>query len=224
MFGTHHSVMFSTKKLKIMGPTHWPNVIRLFSLFFFSPLTLIFLYLSSFSAFPLRFSLPLLFVFPLVILPNPFTNLATKIKVWICSTDLHRHLAPPTSWALSPNATRSPLSCRGGVDLWSWTWLTTRYSPSFSLPCRARHGWQQYSSFHCCAMLRFLLLLFFFFFFFFLGFWFGLIWDRSQWLWCLNLRSFASYIWEASDFSLGLTIFFLLFVFFSQNFQNLELN
>ena len=155
MFGTHHSVMFSTKKLKIMGPTHWPNVIRLFSLFFFPP------WLSSFSTSHL--SLPLLFVFPLVILPNPFTNPATEIKVWACSTDLHRHLALPTSWALSPNATRSPLSCRGGVDLWSWTWLTTRYSPSFSLPCRARHGWQQYSSFHCCAMLRFLLLLFFFF-------------------------------------------------------------
>ena len=55
----HHSVMFSTKKLKKKGPTHWPNVIS-FSLsffFFLFPLTLISLlsascpmFLSSLSA------------------------------------------------------------------------------------------------------------------------------------------------------------------------------
>ena len=180
--------MFSTKKAKKTRTHTLTQCHKTFLSLFFFPLTLIFLYLSSFSASPLRFSLPLLFVFPLVILPNPFTNPATEIKVWTCSTDLHRHLALPTSWALSPNATRSPLSCRGGVDLWSWTWLTTRYSPSFSLPCRARHGWQQYSSFHCCAMLRFLLLLFFFFF------WaFGLVWseigvsDFDVWIFVLLL-------------------------------------
>ena len=46
----HHSVMFSTKKLKKLRPTHWPNVIS-FSLsffFFLFPLTLIFLCLLSF--------------------------------------------------------------------------------------------------------------------------------------------------------------------------------
>ena len=57
---------FQPKKLKKLGPTHWPNVIRLFSLIFFfsfSPdshlsLPLIFLCLSPsfFSASPLCFS------------------------------------------------------------------------------------------------------------------------------------------------------------------------
>ena len=48
-FGTHHSVMFSTKKLKKLGPTHWPTPF----FFFFFP------WHSSFSASPLHFSLPL---------------------------------------------------------------------------------------------------------------------------------------------------------------------
>ena len=133
-----------------MGPTHWPNVIRLFSLLFF----FFFPWLSSFFASPLCFSLSLRFVFPVVILLNPSTNLVTEIKVWTCSADLHHHLALPTLWALSPSAARSRLSCRSGADLWSWTWLMTRYSPSFSLPCQVGHGWQQYSSFHCCAVPR----------------------------------------------------------------------
>ena len=43
-----------------------------------------------------------------------------EIKVWTSSADLHHHLAPPTSWASSPSTARSPLSCCGGADLWSW--------------------------------------------------------------------------------------------------------
>ena len=111
-FGTHHSVMFSTKKLKKTGIntlTQCPKTF-LFSFFSFSldshlslPLPFIFL------CFSLRFS-------P-VILPNPSMNPTTEIKVWTCDTDLHHHLASPTSWASLPSTARSPLMCRSGADL-----------------------------------------------------------------------------------------------------------
>ena len=109
--------MFSTKKLKKLGSIHWPNVIRLFSLLFF-----------FFSFSPDSYlSLPLPFIF-LYLSPSffPFTNLAMEIKVWTSSADLHYHLAPPTSWASSPSTARSPLSCCGGADLWSWKRALTR--------------------------------------------------------------------------------------------------
>ena len=64
---------FQQKKPKKLGPTHWPNVIKLFSLLFFFlfPLTLIFLCLSPsfFSAF--------LFVFPLLFFAFIFIHVNT---------------------------------------------------------------------------------------------------------------------------------------------------
>ena len=90
-FGTHHSVMFSTKKLKKIGTHTLTQCHKTFLSPFFSllPLTLIFLCLS-----PLHFSLPFLFIFPLVILPIPSTNPVTKMKVQTCDADLPRHPAP----------------------------------------------------------------------------------------------------------------------------------
>ena len=114
--------MFSTQKAKKTRTHTLTQCHKTFlsHFFFLFPLTLTFLYLSSFSASPLRFSLLLLFVFPLVILPNPSTNPTMEIKVWTYGADLHCHPAPPTSWASSPSAARSPLTWRSSADLWSW--------------------------------------------------------------------------------------------------------
>ena len=183
-----------------MGPTHWPNVIRLFSLlFFFFSLTLIFLCLSPLFFFvsPLRFSR--------CYSPKPLHEPSDRNQ----GLDLQSRSPPSPSAAylvgivtqrckisfVMSQQRRSVIMDMANDKVLSivfpavpsWTWLTA----IFLIPLL------------CCAEIPF----------FFFGFWFGLIWDRSQWLRCLNLRSFATYIWEASDLSSGLTIFFIFFFY-----------
>ena len=70
---------FQPKKLKKLGPTHWPNVIRLFSLIFF----FFFPWLSPFSTSHLSLPLPFVFLcFSSLFFPLLFSQTPPRTQRW----------------------------------------------------------------------------------------------------------------------------------------------
>ena len=199
-----------------MGPTHWPNVIRLFSLlffFFFFPLTLIFPCLSPLFFFvsPLRFSR--------CYSPKPLHEPSDGNQ----GLDLQRRspLSPSAAYLVGIVIQRRKISSimsrrRRSVIMDmandkvlsivfpavpSWTWLTA----IFLIPLL------------CCAEIPFV-----FFFFWFLV-WFDL---RSESVTSMFESSFFCFLYLRSLWYLFRinNLFYFLLLFFLQIFQILELN